>query len=268
MIGDDLQRYVDFAIAAAAGAGAAILPHFRLAVAVDNKSDAGFDPVTAADRDAEKSIRARIAATFPDHGVIGEEYGKTAGSSPLHWLIDPIDGTRAFITGQLHWGTLLALNDGERPIVGVMHQPFVGETFVGSPLGAEWRRGTDTMPLQTRRCQRLADAVLCTTDPAMFATQEQRDAFGRVAGECRLVRYGGDCYTPCLLAAGQIDLVIESGLKNFDIQPLMPIVEHAGGVVTDWRGGRADAGGDVVVAGDPDLLNRVLDLLQTTGSGR
>jgi histidinol phosphatase-like enzyme (inositol monophosphatase family) len=261
----DLQRYVDFAIAAASGAGPAILRHFRLGVAVDNKSATGFDPVTVADREAEQSIRARIAATFPEHGVVGEEYGKAAGTSPLHWLIDPIDGTRAFITGQLHWGTLLALNDGERPIVGVMHQPFVGETFVGSALGAEWQRGERKLPLTTRRCTRLEDAVLCTTDPAMFQTDPQRAAFERVAEHCRLVRFGGDCYTPCLLAAGQIDLVIECGLQDFDIQPLIPIVENAGGIVTNWRGGPADAGGDVVVSGDPKLHAHVLDLLALDG---
>jgi len=265
VIDRDLARYVEFAIAAATGAGPAILRHFRLDAAVENKSATGFDPVTAADRDAEKSIRASIAATFPDHGVIGEEFGAAAGSSPLHWLIDPIDGTRAFITGQLHWGTLLALNDGERPIVGVMHQPFVDETFVGSALGAEWRHGERKLPLRTRRCTRLEDAVLCTTDPAMFQTHPQRAAFERVAEQCRLVRYGGDCYTPCLVAAGQIDLVIECGLKDFDIQPLIPIVENAGGVVTDWRGARSDSGGDVVVAGDPHLLPRVLDLLAHGG---
>ena len=261
----DLERYVDFAIAAVEAGGAATLEHFRAGVAVDNKASKGFDPVTLADRNAEATIRERIAAEFPDHGIVGEEFGITRGISALHWLIDPIDGTRAFITGQLHWGTLLALNDGDRAIVGVMHQPFVGETFIGSALGAEWRRGASRQRLQTRRCTRLEDAVLCTTDPAMFTTRRQREAFERVASRCHLVRYGGDCYTPCLLAAGQIDLVVECGLKDFDIQPLMPIVENAGGAVANWQGGRADAGGDVVVAGDPDLLTQVLDLLESTG---
>lgn len=257
----DLDRYIDFAIAAVRSAGAAILEHFRTNVAVQNKAGAGFDPVTIADRAAEACIRARIRAAYPGHGIIGEEEGTVRGADPMHWLIDPIDGTRAFITGQLHWGTLLALNDGERPILGVMHQPFIDETFIGSALGAEWRHGLDRAALAARRCPGIEDAVLCTTDPAMFHTSAQRAAFEQVAAKCRLVRYGGDCYTPCLLAAGHTDIVIESGLRNFDVQPLMPIVEAAGGRVTDWHGSRPDAGGDVVFVGDPELLPDVLALL-------
>ena len=257
----DLPRYVEFGVNTVRDAGAVILKHFRTVLVVDNKDFGGFDPVTIADKEAESYIRSCIASAFPAHGIVGEEHGTVRGEEPMHWLIDPIDGTRAFITGQLHWGTLLALNDGERPIFGVMHQPYVDETFVGSALGAYWLRGRESRRLTSRRCARLAEAVLCTTDPRMFPDRPAREAFERLAAQCRLVRYGGDCYTPCLLAAGQIDLVVESGLQPFDVQPLMPIVEAAGGAVSDWQGDRADRGGDIVFAGDRPLLQMALETL-------
>jgi histidinol-phosphatase len=256
-----LDTYIDFAVDAVTRAGHRILPFFRTAIGVDNKADTGYDPVTRADRAAEESIRADIARTFPTHGIVGEEFGEVLGASPLHWLIDPIDGTRAFIAGQLHWGTLLALNDGTAPIVGVMHQPYVGETFVGSARGAELQRAGASSRLRTRTCARIEDAVVCATDPGMFATAEHRAAFERLATRCRMVRFGGDCYTPCLLAAGHIDIVIENGLKPFDVQPLMPIVQAAGGVATDWRGRAPDRGGEALFVGDPALLAAVLALL-------
>ena len=257
----DLPRYVEFGVNTVRDAGAVILKHFRTVLVVDNKDIDGFDPVTIADKEAESYIRSCIASAFPAHGIVGEEHGTVRGAEPMHWLIDPIDGTRAFITGQLHWGTLLALNNGSRPILGVMHQPYVGETFVGSALGALWMRGQESRRLRSRRCPRLEDAVLCTTDPGMFRESRQSEAFERLAARCRLVRYGGDCYTPCLLAAGQIDLVVESGLQPFDVQPLMPIVEAAGGIVSDWRGNRADQGGDIVFAGERALLQMALETL-------
>jgi myo-inositol-1(or 4)-monophosphatase len=257
-----IDEYVDFACHVAHLAGERILPFFRSEIAIDNKSaGGGFDPVTEADRAAEDVIRGEIARRFPGHSIVGEEHGQTDGDAGLTWVIDPIDGTRSFIIGQLHWGVLISLNDGKRPIAGVMHQPFVAETFVGFPGAAEWRRGNARRPLRTRRCARLQNAVACTTHPDQFETPTERAAFGMVKANARLVRYGGDCYSYALLAMGLVDLVIESGLRPYDVQALIPIVEGAGGVMTDWRGGPADQGGQVIAAGDPNLYRAVLDIL-------
>lgn len=258
----DIGKYVAFACHLAELAGRTILPHFRVRIDVDNKAgDGGYDPVTVADRAAEQAIRDEIARVYPRHGIHGEEHGIAAGADALTWLIDPIDGTRAFIIGQLHWGVLIALNDGTRPVVGVMHQPYTGETFVGSALGAELRRGGAPQPLNVRKCPRLEDSVVCATDPAMFTGAVERDAFRAVAAKARMRRYGGDCYSYCLLAAGFVDLVIESHLQPYDIQPLIPIIEAAGGIVTDWSGGAAYHGGQVIAAGDRELHRIALAML-------
>ena len=221
----------------------------------------GFDPVTAADRAAEQVIRTAITAAFPEHAILGEEHGRQDGSSDLTWVIDPIDGTRSFILGQLHWGVLVALHDGTRPIVGVMHQPYVGETFTGAAGGAEWRRGAQRRRLRTRACASLDQAVLATTHPDVFATRAERAAFDLLASRARMVRYGGDCYSYCLLAMGLIDAVIESTLQPYDVQALIPIVEGAGGCMTTWGGEPADQGGQVIAAGDPVLHRALLEVL-------
>jgi histidinol phosphatase-like enzyme (inositol monophosphatase family) len=176
-------------------------------------------------------------------------------------VLDPIDGTRSFVLGQLHWGTLIALADGEQPILGLMHQPFTEETFIGSALGGELRHAGRVRPLATRRNTRLKDAVICATDPSMFTAPERRAAFDRVVSRARSVRYGGDCYTPCLVAAGHADLVIEVGMKAWDVQPLIPIVESAGGVITDWRGESAVDAHAVVIASNRELHAEVLEAL-------
>lgn len=249
-----IDEYLAFACRLAELAGNVILPHFRAALEVHNKAGSrGYDPVTIADRAAEESIRREIARRYPSHGIQGEEQGKVAGRESLTWVIDPIDGTKSFIIGQLHWGTLVALNDGERPVLGVMHQPYVGETFTGSPRGAHLRRAGTAQRLRTRRCARLENAMLCTTHPEMFATWDERSAFDAVAGRAKLTRYGGDCYSYCLLAAGLVDLVIDAGMYPHDVQALIPIVEGAGGVMTTWAGETAYEGGQVVAAGDSKL---------------
>lgn len=256
--------FAEFAIEMAAAAGAAILPHFRVALDVADKGARGdpYDPVTVADRAAEALIRERIARAHPDHGIRGEEHGWQKGTSKYTWVVDPIDGTRSFILGQLHWATLIALNDGERVVAGVAHQPFVGETFAAVAGGdAWWRRGTERRKLATRRCRDLSDAVLACTDPAMFKAPAALDAFNRVAGEVRLRRWGGDCYCYCLLAMGLIDVVIESSLHAYDVQALIPIIEAAGGVMSDWGGNACNEGGSVVACGDKALHERVLALL-------
>jgi myo-inositol-1(or 4)-monophosphatase len=248
----ELHRYLDFACRTALAAIPAILPHFRVPIEVEDKgSPLGYDPVTIADRAAETVIREAIARTYPTHGVFGEEHGRQPGTSPYMWVIDPIDGTKSFILGQLHWGTLLALNDGTRPVVGVACQPFVGELFCAAVGGeAQWRRGDERRTLRTRRCTAHAHAVVATTDPRQFRSDAEKAAFATVAEPARFTRYGGDLYCYTQLAMGLVDIVIETGLKPYDIQALIPIIEAAGGVVTDWRGNSCYEGGPVLACGD------------------
>ena len=251
--------FAEFALRAASDAGVAILPHFRAPIDVEDKGGArGYDPVTEADRAAEAVIRASIASQFPDHGVEGEEHGRLPGRLPFTWFIDPIDGTRSFILGHLHWATLIALHDGERPIVGVAHQPFVGESFIAANGSSEWRRGAERRALRTRRCLRIEDAIVATTDPRHFKAERQRRAYAAATAGARLVRYGGDCYCYTQLAMGLCDVVIETDLQAYDIQALIPLIEYAGGAISNWEGGRCDAGGDVLACGDRALHTELL----------
>ena len=235
---DQIEILTRFAGRLADASGAVILPYFRTEMPVDDKADLwggakGYDPVTEADRNAEAAIRALIEAEYPGHGILGEEHGEKKGTEPFTWVLDPIDGTRAFITGLPLWGTLIALNDGTKPVVGVMDQPFTKERYIGNPAGAF----LDGRRLKTRACPSLAHARLMTTSPHLFRTEEDRAAFERVAAKAQLVRYGGDCYAYAMIAAGQVDVVVETGLEAYDIQALIPIVEGAGGRVTSWEGG-------------------------------
>lgn len=246
-------------------AGAAILPWFRgAALTVDDKASAGFDPVTEADRAAERAMRALLERLRPEDAILGEEYGAAPGTSGRVWTLDPIDGTRAFICGFAHWGTLAALSEGDRAILGALDQPYIGERFVGGVGAARFarleRRGGASAPLSTRRCGALSDAILLTTDPRLFQG-EHADAFARVTAAARMTRFGGDCYNYAMVAAGSADLAIEAGLAPYDIRALIPIVEAAGGVITDWRGGSAHEGGAVVAAGDPAIHEAALKLL-------
>jgi myo-inositol-1(or 4)-monophosphatase len=263
---DRIDEYLEFACRVAELAGKAILPHFRERIEIENKAARGYDPVTVADRAGEETISNEIARAYPAHGIIGEEHGHKQGSDPLTWVIDPIDGTRAFVLGLLHWGTMIALNDGTRPILGVVHQPYVGETFAGSARGAELRRGGTVTRLRTRKCAKLEDAAVSATHPDMFHRRNgERAAWDLISTRARLTRYGGDCYAYCLLAAGFVDLVIESQLGAYDIQPVAAIVEAAGGVVTDWSGGSPYKGGRAVAAGDPALHRIALEILSRAG---
>ena len=262
-----LPETLEFALATAQAAGRAILPHFRVAIDVENKDrGGGYDPVTIADRAAETVIRDAIRARFPAHGLFGEEHGREAGSEPWTWVIDPIDGTKSFVLGQLHWGMLIALNDGAKPVLGVAYQPFVGEAFVGcAGAASEWRRGGERRTLRTRRCPRLADALVVTTDPRFFAPPREAAAYAAVTDGARFTRYGGDLYCYTQLAMGLADVVIETGLKPYDIQALIPVIEGAGGVVTDWRGGDCQDGGDVLACGDPALHAELLRRIAARG---
>jgi myo-inositol-1(or 4)-monophosphatase len=243
----DFSAFVD---ELASVSGDAILPFFRTALAIDNKAGAGsFDPVTAADRAAETAMRALIRKTFPDHGIVGEEFGPERADAEYVWTLDPIDGTKSFIAGMPAWGTLIALTRRGEPVFGMMHQPFTCEHFTGDGGAAHYRGPAGARELHVRACTALNDAVLYTTSP-MLMNGADRAAFARVEEAVRLSRYGGDCYAYCMLAAGHIDLVIETELKPHDVLPLIPIIAGAGGIVTAWDGKSPNAGGRIVAAGD------------------
>lgn len=258
----EITELTAFAVDLAVRAGRVTLPYFRTALAVDDKRTGGrFDPVTAADREAEQVIRAGVQGSYPDHGIFGEEFGHQSGNG-LTWVVDPIDGTRAFMTGMLHWGVLLALFDGEKPVLGVMHQPFTGETFFGTNDAAFYRHGGQQHALRCRPCDALDAAVLTTTSPRFFADSE-RTLFSRLEAAAKLTRYGGDCYIYAMLAMGQVDLATDAGLNAYDIQALMPIIRGAGGVVTTVDGGDPSMGGFVVAAGSEALHRLALERMMT-----
>lgn len=239
------------------------LPRFRSGLAVDNKWAVGFDPVTEADREAERVIRELIGERFPDHGIVGEEWDDKAGSSPFSWIIDPIDGTRAFITGVPVWGTLIGLTLDGQAVAGLMAQPFTGEIYLGLPGEAGYFRGGQHLPLRTSAVTELARAKLTTTSPDLFLRNARIEGKWKAVNASVLTtRYGLDCYGYALMAAGHIDLVVEAGLKDVDICPLIPLIQNAGGVVTTWDGGPAEQGGNCVAAATPELHAAALELLQ------
>ena len=259
----DFAAFVD---ELAAASGAAILPFFRTSIGAEDKSRGGvFDPVTEADKAAESILRQMIARAFPAHGIIGEEFGATQPGADYTWVLDPIDGTKSFISGLPTWGTLIALEHCGSPVYGMMHQPFTRERFTGDGRSALWRgpgvNGEQARrPLRVRACAGLNVATLMTTSPNLLVPGTA-EAFRRVERNVRLSRYGGDCYSYCMVAAGHVDLVIESGLKLYDIAALVPIVEGAGGIISDWQGGPASKGGAVIAAGDRRVHEAALKLL-------
>ena len=218
----------------------------------DNKDADGYDPVTEGDRAAEEAMRALIETRRPSDGILGEEFGPKPSASGLTWVLDPIDGTRGYVAGTPTWGTLIALHDGSKPVLGVIDQPYIGERFVGGLGEAQMKGPQGKRDLQVSTVRALEDAVIFTTFPEVGSTVE-RDAFARVASQCKLTRYGMDCYAYALLAAGQVDLVIEAGLQAYDIQAPIAVVEAAGGIVTDWDGGPVDQGGQAIAAATPEL---------------
>ena len=241
--------------------GEAILPFFRTALGVEDKGGRGaFDPVTAADRAAEQAMRTLIRRTFPEHGIIGEEHGGEQADAEYVWVLDPIDGTKSFISGMPVWGTLIALTRFGEPVFGMMHQPFTRERFTGDGGAARYRGPAGDRDLRVRPCEGLEQAVLFTTSPRLMS-EDDRAHFARVEDVVRLSRYGGDCYAYCMLAAGHIDLVIETGLKPYDIMALIPIVTGAGGIVTAWDGGPPVRGGRIVAAGDARVHRAALERL-------
>ncbi len=254
----DFASFVD---QLASASGETILPFFRTALAIENKKTGGFDPVTAADRAAENAMRALIRKNFPDHGIVGEEYGSEQTGAEYVWVLDPIDGTKSFISGMTAWGTLIGLMRFGEPVFGMMHQPFIGERFTGDGGAAHYRGRTGNRDLRVRKCAALSDAVLFTTSPLLM-NKADRATFERVQDKVKLSRYGGDCYAYCMLAAGQIDLVIETEIKPHDIVPLIPIITGAGGIVSTWENGPPQAGGRIVVAGDNRVHAAALEMLK------
>lgn len=227
---------------------------------LENKLDQGFDPVTLADKTIEREMRCILAKRRPDDGIMGEEYDDITGTTGLTWVLDPIDGTRAFISGTPTWGVLIGLDAGQGPILGIVDQPFTGERFAGGFGTANWARDGKSQDIVVRQCPALSDAVLFTTFPEV-GTAFEGAAFMRVSEQCKLTRYGTDCYAYALLAAGHVDLVIEAGLNAYDIQGPMAVVQNAGGIVTNWQGGPAHMGGQVIAAGDARVYAQVMALL-------
>lgn len=235
------------------------LPRFRKGTDIANKLAAGFDPVTEADREAERVIRAEIEASFPAHGILGEEHGTKSGDGRHLWVIDPIDGTRAFISGLPVWGTLVALLDEGDAIAGMMSQPFTGELYYADEKGSFYEGPGGNRQLATSKVEKLSEATMFTTTPALFFG-EDRTRYDRLEQAARLARYGTDCYAFAMVAAGHADLVIESGLQTYDIAALIPIIEKAGGVVTTWDGRPAENGGNILASANQTLHQAALEL--------
>ncbi|MCC6717758.1 MAG: histidinol-phosphatase [Acetobacteraceae bacterium] len=255
-----LLALVRGAEAAADVAGAVIRPFFRAGVASDLKSDAS--PVTIADRTAEQAMRAVLSERFPGHGILGEEFGLQNPGSELRWVLDPIDGTRAFITGRPSFGTLIGLLDGDTPIIGIIDQPITGERWVGARGMATTFRGPFGGRAATRACASVGQAELGATTPDMFRGADAA-AWARLTRAAGRTYYGGDCYTYGLVALGQVDISVDATMNVWDWTALVPVVEGAGGRVTDWQGNplRPDGDGRTVAVGDPALLAQVLDIL-------
>jgi histidinol-phosphatase len=247
-------------------AGQVIRPFFRQRIEVTDKNSAKgisvFDPVTAADKGAEEAIRAIIERERPADGIVGEEYGEKPGSSGFTWVLDPVDGTRAFITGRHEWGSLIALEQDGVPVLGIIDQPILRERFIGVNGKAELvgSDGGRTL-LKVRPCPNVAYAVLCATHPDAYFTPAERAAFQRVKDSVRMTRFGGDCYIFGPLAMGFVDVIVESSFHHWDVAALIPIVEGAGGIITNWQGGSCAHGGQILAAGDRRLHEEVMKLL-------
>lgn len=258
-----MTSFEAFAVDLARAAAAVTLPLFRTDCAQEDKGEPGaFDPVTQADRDAEAAMRRLITERFPEHGVIGEEYGEDRPNAEYVWMLDPVDGTRAFVAGLPLWTTLIALRHEGRPVTGVIAQPVMDEIFLGGPSGAVLLKGEEPpCPLKVRTCARLNDAVIATTDPDIF-TGAELGAWTQVRAAARLARLGCDAYAYAMIAAGRIDLVAETSLKPWDWSALVPVVEAAGGKVVNWRGQAPDDKGQVLAVGDESLIDQALVTLR------
>lgn len=256
-----IDVFVEFATYLADLAAQETLAAFRQDIAIDNKeTDGGFDPVTTADRAAEKALRHTIEETYPDHEIEGEEFGIKETGSDFRWVLDPIDGTRAYIAGLPSWGTLIALKYQGTPLIGVIDQPYLRERYVGTMTTAT----LNGKPIKTRALKDIRSAVIATTDPNLFTKPDEHAAFERVRKTTRLIRYGLDCYAYARLAAGSFDIVLETGLKPYDQMALIPVIEGAGGKALDWQGQAAGGGDSLLAIGNPQHQDAVLSLIAGT----
>jgi inositol-phosphate phosphatase/L-galactose 1-phosphate phosphatase/histidinol-phosphatase len=257
----DGAAYRDFALCLADAAGAVVRKYYRATLAIESKADAS--PVTVADREAEQALRALIRAAYPDHGIEGEEFPGERLDAEFVWRLDPIDGTKSFVVGRPLFGTLIALTRADRPILGVIDQCIMGERWIGV---AGERSTWNGQPIRVRACAALDQAILSVTSPQMF-TAEERAALARLEGVVRFPIYGGDCYAYGLLAMGSIDLIVEADLDVHDFMALVPVIEGAGGLVTDWQGAALSptSDGRIVASGDRRVHEHALKLLALTG---
>ena len=255
----------DFLLNLTEQAGAIALDFFRTGLGATNKASGGaYDPVTEADREIERVLRAEIGSAYPDHGIVGEEFENTDSRSPFTWYLDPIDGTRAFVSGSPLWGTLIGLTVEGQPTLGAMVQPYIGETFWGNGSESFLDVRGDRVPLRSASTEQLDDAVLYSTHPDILGSDDMRQRFQRLMAVVKMTRFGGDCYSYGMLAAGFIDLVVENGLKPFDIVPLVPILQGAGCAVTGWFGEDVAKGGSVLASATPVLHKAASACLATT----
>ncbi len=257
----NIQQVKRTLLDAAHAAALITLPAFRSGLSVDNKEQASFDPVTEADRSAELAIRTIIERDFPDHAIIGEEFENKITDSPFSWVIDPIDGTRSFISGIPMWGTLIGLAHQHKTFAGIMTQPFTDETYLGLPGATAYSHRETEVTISTSNITELGNARLFTTTPSLFKG-EMAKAYNELESKVRLQRYGCDCYAYCMLAGGHVDLVVETGLKIYDIAALIPIVRNAGGVITNFEGNEPDDTGNIIAAATSKLHQQTVEIMK------
>ena len=258
------DKLIAFANRLADASGAVIRPYFRQRIEVVHKPGrAPFDPVTEADKGGERAIRAIITRERPQDGILGEEYGETPGKNAFRWVLDPVDGTRAFITGRHEWGSLIALEENEVPVLGILDQPVLGERFIAVHGRSVLVEGDKRTPLKVRECESLKDAILCATDPSAYFSPPQQAAFARVKDKARMTRYAGDCYLFAALALGFIDIIIEANFNRWDVAALIPLIEGAGGIMTSWDGSHCREGKTIVACGDKRVHEEAIKLLNS-----
>jgi myo-inositol-1(or 4)-monophosphatase len=260
------DKLIAFANRLADASGAVIRPFFRQRIEVVHKPGVhAFDPVTEADRGAERAIRAIIERERPQDAILGEEYGEKPAGLPANkwrWVLDPVDGTRAFITGRHEWGSLIALEHDGVPVLGILDQPVLGERFLGVNGRSVLLASDSRTPMKVRECPTLGDAILCATDPSSYLSPDQQAAFQRVRAAARMTRFGGDCYLFAALALGFVDIIIEANFNRWDVAALIPLVEGAGGIITAWDGGNCRDGKSILACGDRRVHEEAIKLLK------
>lgn len=262
----DWQSLTEFSLSLARASADVILPYFRQENAIETKPGEVWDPVTAADRAGEAAIRQLIEQHYPEHGIIGEEYDNKLANSDFTWILDPIDGTRAFVTGMPTWATLIGLNYQDKPVIGLMNQPYVEETFFANPHGSWVNYRGKLTKLQCRQPRPAPEWTLTTTAPELYRTVEEKWVLARMTSTARSTRYGGDAYFFCMLAAGHIDVAMDARMQIYDIAPLIPIISGAGGHSSTWDGTDASRGGNVVSASSLETLHEALAIIKAASS--